>query len=469
MSDLALLPIPFWASFLVLLGVSRFAWLNREKGWGYPALAVIGTVIAWYHGDVLYNGYAQYANSFPDPILDQAWWQIALFGVSFGAFVFIVPRLLNKKLQGSSSVVESLLNGSMSIAALQPALKNVATGLCILWFLIFLISVWGASGDVLGVLAPYYWEPTSGLTRGQVASSIFDSLYSVIESLRVICAALAGVCAVLLRPGMPRNMMFLLVVLTWPPFLLNRTRNVMLAIALPAILSLVFLRWRRRLPLQIGFLVFAFLAANFWFKFVIANRGQATIVAAVKDSTARADVDPDEIRHLGFNMFEELCWVDYLTENSMYKPVWGMLYFANFVNPIPRAIWPGKPTMGLDYAIARGQREMDDGGTTATISTGMIGSGITNFGPLIGPVAAAFLMSLWCAFLARLDLQGRDFGYLLVYILGLVLTFNFGRDITILVAYPALFGWGVLWCWRKISPYKPPRGVSKHPSRIPAS
>lgn len=30
-------------------------------------------------------------------------------------------------------------------------------------------------------------------------------------------------------------------------------------------------------------------------------------------------------------------------------------YFAELMNPIPRVLWPGKPLIGIDYAIARGQ------------------------------------------------------------------------------------------------------------------
>ncbi len=55
----------------------------------------------------------------------------------------------------------------------------------------------------------------------------------------------------------------------------------------------------------------------------------------------------------------------------------GARYFAELVNPIPRVLWPGKPLIGFDYAIARGQgwagAAKGQGGIGATISTGMIG------------------------------------------------------------------------------------------------
>jgi hypothetical protein len=77
----------------------------------------------------------------------------------------------------------------------------------------------------------------------------------------------------------------------------------------------------------------------------------------------------------------------------------------------------------------------------ASIASGMIGQGILNFGVFLGPMAAAFLMSLWVAVLARQDLLGQDPARMLLYAVGMILTFNMGRDITLLVLYPFVFGW----------------------------
>jgi hypothetical protein len=107
--------------------------------------------------------------------------------------------------------------------------------------------------------------------------------------------------------------------------------------------------------------------------------------------------------------------------------------------------------IGIDYAIARGQKfegvGAREGGVGATISTGMIGQGVVNFGPFFGVLAAAFLMGLWAALLARQDLKGDKTGRLLLYMLGLVLTFNLGRDITLITLYPFLFGYIMLSVW----------------------
>jgi len=125
------------------------------------------------------------------------------------------------------------------------------------------------------------------------------------------------------------------------------------------------------------------------------------------------------------------------------------------VNPIPRVLWPNKPEIGLDYARARGmdwtQADGAGGGVAATISTGMIGQGLANFGPIFGPPAAALLMALWVTLLTRQDLLSRSQpNRLLLYALGCVLTVNLGRDITLLVLYPFFFGLIFYHVWRRI-------------------
>jgi hypothetical protein len=150
-------------------------------------------------------------------------------------------------------------------------------------------------------------------------------------------------------------------------------------------------------------------------------------------------------------MFEELAWINRYIDLGTYQVNNGARYFAELVNPIPRVLWPGKPLIGIDYAIARGQAwagaKAGQAGVGATISTGMIGQGVVNFGPFFGVLAAAFLMGLWAALLARQDLKGDKTGRLLLYMLGLVLTFNLGRDITLITLYPFLFGYVMLTIW----------------------
>ena len=119
----------------------------------------------------------------------------------------------------------------------------------------------------------------------------------------------------------------------------------------------------------------------------------------------------------------------------------GQRYLAEIFAVVPRAVWPGKPLLGIDYAVARGFGGADnDIGVFATISSGMIGQGVLNFGILFGPMVAALLMALWASWLNRLRMQATV-PRLALFLVGLGLTFNLGRDITSLVLFPFIFGY----------------------------
>ena len=184
---------------------------------------------------------------------------------------------------------------------------------------------------------------------------------------------------------------------SWPSVFFDRTRHTMLAILLPGLAALVFVRLRRRPVVQISVLAAAFLAVNLWFGFVIANRSRQSIAGAfVRGGVQNAET----AKHEGLNMFEELCWINKFIKERTYSPNWGPRYFAEMVNIIPRPLWKGKPAIGLDYAVARGQGTIATiGSSGATISTGMIGGGVVNFGPWGGPPAAALLLAIWVAVL----------------------------------------------------------------------
>jgi hypothetical protein len=55
------------------------------------------------------------------------------------------------------------------------------------------------------------------------------------------------------------------------------------------------------------------------------------------------------------------------------------------------------------------------------------------------------------AILARQDLKGAKMGRMLLFFIGLVLTFNLGRDITLITLYPFLFGYLMLTIWGQVN------------------
>ena len=144
----------------------------------------------------------------------------------------------------------------------------------------------------------------------------------------------------------------------------------------------------------------------------------------------------------GLNMIQELCFVNTYLETGAGSPAYGARYLTELLNFIPRSIWPSKPLIGIDYAKWRGF-ESDDSelGVSTTISSGMIGGGVLNFGQILGPVAAGILMALWIGLLIRWWEQRKSLLRLVLFMLGVGLTFNLGRDITMLVLWPVIFAY----------------------------
>lgn len=446
MANLADFSLGFWFSLAILAGLAVRGWKHRNEGWGIPAMAVCGTVLVWYHGDVLYNDYARYAAQFSFDELDSAWWQVTWFAASFAALAPLVHRRFNPVVAGQRSTMVALLGRRDALARVQPLLAPTLGALAAVWLVLSLAALLRTGFDWQGLFAPWLGHKASPWGRGRIGGGL-DFLFSAVGNVNAFCLAGFGIVAALARSPRLQAAALALVALSWPSILLGRARNSMLAMCLPGLLSLVFLRLRRRPVVQLGVLVAAFLAINWWFGFVLGHRTGGSIAAAFAAGEAQ---DTTDVHHAGLNMYEELCWINKLLDDGTYEPNWGHRYYAEAVNWVPRTIWPGKPTIGLDYAVARGQGTGSNvEGVHATIATGMIGQGVTNFGPWGGPLAAALLMAAWVALLARFDLAGARFGRPALYFLGLVLTFNMGRDVTLLVGYPLVFGYMLVWLAEK--------------------
>jgi hypothetical protein len=308
-------------------------------------------------------------------------------------------------------------------------------------------AVYRVKGNIIGLFFPYFGVGVNPWSRNRIGGGI-DAILALTLNLHIFLAAAMGVVLALAVNRRVRGQAAIVCLLTFPLFLFDRTRNVMLAIVLPGVLTWVFIRLRSSYLTKAIVLVVAFAFVNVWFSFVLASRTKGSVASIFAKQALRGEFDELESsnKHLGLNMLEELAWINYFIDVGVYVPNRGERYFAELVNPIPRVLWPNKPMIGIDYAIARGQAGGADGaaGVYATISTGMIGQGVVNFGTFFGTLAAAALMALWVSVLARFDLTSSSPERLMLYACGIVLTFNMGRDITLLVIYPFLFGWALL-------------------------
>jgi hypothetical protein len=442
--DSASLPLPFYLCFPVVAFFAWQAWQARDDAWGIPMIVVLATAGAWYLGDPLYNDYGTYVGTIGADFLTDAWWEVLLFFVALGMLGPAVSARMNHGVGNGRSMFFAVMRShEMDTPAFQDQVAKMAFALFLAWSVLMTAALIRTDGDVIGLFFPYLGERADPWARDRIGGGV-DALYALAGYIQILLTSLFAVTLALSKRVFPMVLSGILYFLSAPYFIFGRTRNAMLSVLLPGLIAFLTLRIRGSTWLKIGIAIASFVAIEGWFKFVLDNRDKGTIAEAFKTGGSK-DEELKAKKHLGFNMFEELGYINYFIENGSYKVNWGERYFAEIVNPIPRVLWPGKPMIGIDYAIARGMGYGDQaaksGGVAASISTGMIGQGVVNFGRILGPIASALLMAFWVAVLARQDLMGSDIGHILLYAIGLVLTFNMGRDITLLVIYPFVFGW----------------------------
>ena len=468
--NFAILPLVFYISLIALIACSLYAWKYRKHGWGLPMLAVLGTVAAWYHGDGIYNNYENYQASIGNQALDNAWWQVLLFIVTFSLLVQPIHRAFNKRfLKRRSTLMLYIETSRVNDPSVQYQIDQLAKALLAAWLVLMTVALYRMGFNFGSVFTPYLegWK-AKPWSRARVGGG-FSALLSLAGYIQILLTAAFGVVAAISRNPKTKIMAITVCFLAFPYYIFDRTRNPMIATMLPGLLAWVFLSLKGRVWKKVVILLVAFLMADFWFQVVAeTNMGRGVTVGnalkEVEENKQReAEIielggEAEDFKHVGLNMFSELGYMNDFIEQGTYTPSWGGRYFAEVANVVPRALWKNKPLVGVDYAIARGFASKEGeavaggGGITASIATGMIGQGVVNFGRFLGPMAAALLMSIWVAILARQDLKGGNPARLLLCTVGLILTFNMGRDITLFVIYPFVFGYmlllGLEW-WQK--------------------
>lgn len=406
-------------------------------------LMVLATIAFWYVGDALYNDYSLYLMEFDPNSLLHAWWEVFGFICAFGYLAPKVHRAFNKKYLGRPSNLLSLMfYGGLKSDKFQDQLDIISQFLVVMWTALMVVGLFRTDFDFLGMFMPYLGEKADPWAHARLGGG-FDAIWAAVGYFQVAMAATFGVILALSYRRSTFIVALVIEVLTLPGYIFDRIRSLMLATLLPGFLAFVFLRMRSNIFVKAMILVVGFLVMESWLKFVIENRDGVSIAEAFHNGMDSQIDKTRNMKHLGLNMFEELGYINLYISDGSYRPNWGRRYLDELTNPIPRTLWPGKPMIGIDYAMARGQKIDNDSadatGVGATVSTGMIGQGVVNFGRILGPIAAALIMSCWVAILARQDVLAADPWRLFLYVIGLILTFNMGRDVTLLVIYPFCF------------------------------
>jgi len=410
---------------VVLTAESCVKLLNRDSVG--ITIGVYVTVFAWYFVDPVLNP-EQY-DPLPSSSLGQSYWQVILFLIGFRVFMPIAIRwILHRR---SPGVFDTHLPP-----------EQILRGVAAIWLFLFIIGIARMGGDVMGAVFPL--DGRAGPTmwgRGAVESSASGFLVAFGGYLFNAVAAFLGVLVFFQRSTAWKLLAGAMFAITLPYFFFAGARSHFLAAVLPFILTYLFYG-RHLLILKLAILAIAFLCLNEGFKFVVAFRGTGFRELLASQNPYEL-IDQDAVQG-GLNMTQELCFVNAYLESGDTSPAYGARYLNELLNFIPRMIWPSKPLIGIDYAKWRGfESEGEDGdtGVNTTISSGMIGGGVLNFGKIFGPIAAGILMALWTGLLIRWWEQRQSVLRLVLFMLGAGLTFNLGRDITLLVLWPVVFAY----------------------------
>jgi hypothetical protein len=413
------------AAALLILTVESCVKLLKRDSFGVTVVVYI-TVFAWYFVDPFLN--PEEYDYLPPFLLGQSYGQVLLFLIGFRVVMPVAARW----------ILSRRSTGVFAMQRLTPEQILMAAGT--IWLLLFAIGIARMGGDVIGAVFPI--DSRAGVTmwgRGAVESSATGFLIASAGYVFNAVAAFLGVLIFFQRSPFWRVLAGAMFAITLPYFFLEGARSHFLAVLLPFILTYLFYG-RHPLVVRFAILAVAFVCLDQGFRFVTAFRatGFRELLAA-KNPYELVDED---LRQSGLNMIQELCFVNAYMDSGDFSPAYGARYLNELLNFVPRAIWPSKPLIGIDYAKWRGFESAEgDLGVSTTISTGMIGGGVLNFGKVFGPVAAGILMALWTGLLIRWWEQRKSLLRLVLFMVGAGLTFNLGRDITLLVLWPVIFAY----------------------------
>ena len=410
------------ALVLVVLTAESCIRLLKRDSFGIT-VGVYVTVFAWYFVDPMINPEAY--NYLPPSSLSQGYGQVLLFLI---AFRVVVPAAARWILSRRST-------GVFAMQRVAPEQILIAVGT--LWLLLFALGIYRMGGDVIGAVFPV--DSRSGMTMFLVGGSSTDFLINSASYLFSAVTAFLGMLVFFQRTTFWRILAGAMFAITLPYYFLSGTRSAFLVVTLPFIVTYLFYG-RHLLILKLAILAVAFFCLKEGFKFVQVFRISGfREVLAVKNPYELMDED---VQTVGLNMIGELCFVNAYLDSGETSPAYGGRYLNELLNFIPRSIWPSKPLLGIDYAIWRGfESNTNDLGVNTTVATGMIGGGVLNFGKILGPVAAGILMAIWAGLLIRWWEQRKSLLRLALFMLGAGLTFNLGRDITLLVLWPVVFAY----------------------------
>jgi hypothetical protein len=426
-------PPLFFVTAGLLLGLVVEA-VVTSKPWGKTSLAIYAVVALWYFGDFLQNN-REFYSQFPTSRIDWAFAQICVFLVAFRSFVaWLHPRL-------SDAVAESSLDLTRPLGPEESRFFGV---LVIAWGFLTAVALYRVDGDVVSVFLPMlYEEPRMPWARSAVGTGL-DFLIAAAEYSHLAVGGLLGIVVVLGRRPLVRVVSLALFVSVLIPYLFQHARHRPLAVLVPGVLAFAIASRASWIIKGFVTLLLSVLTMS-WFVFMTDARSGQSEWAEARIGAIADRPDSDDPLVIGLDMMQELCHIGSLRDAGYYNPGFLGEYYQELCAFIPRSMWPNKPMIGIDYAIARGFYDPTATNlVSATISRGLIGQGVANCGSYLGPAVEALLTACWIGFLGRLWRRRGHPEAICLFLLGLGLTVNMGRGISFLAVFPFVFAYAGL-------------------------
>jgi oligosaccharide repeat unit polymerase len=168
-----------------------------------------------------------------------------------------------------------------------------------------------------------------------------------------------------------------------------------------------------------------------------------SLMAAIVTSRNSGSLDwqrEDKMRYVGNEMFQELLYIRSMVPEKVPYQM-GATYLVQLCAPIPRFLWPGKPSLEVGIMIVelRGEVDKRTGEATYTRSPGILGEMYLNFG-----VPGLFLLTILGGWLVRgwdriLLSHASSLPTMIFYIAGLAAIYFLGRSFTVQTFYPLVF------------------------------
>jgi hypothetical protein len=422
-------PAVYLIALIVLLALlAESGFRLKELRWGISGIVYL-TIGLWYFVDPVYRpeGYVAYA----DTQKSMVYVQVLLFLMGFRLLVeLFAPRT-------RSTVLRAFDPRELD--------RTSFVGILVLfWAVLFAIGMYRADFRFFDALFPVgaRWSGAQMWSRSRLGGST-DFFVSLGYYSYQMCCAAFGLIAVGTKRTSVLLLMLFLMCLTWPMFALSGSRSTLLTVAIPSLLAVLIIKkwnWVQR----IVFLSACFFTLNsiMLISIVYREKGISSFFAEESYSEALEDA-----KHAGLNMPEELIYINDYQQQGLLQPEIGYEYFAQAVNFVPRFLWPSKPFPGEKFAGLRVGYYR--GVVAATISNGLIGQGVQNFGPWVGPLAPAMLLALLIRWMCRFPLAGAPFLRVSLVIFLMALIPNLGRDITLMNLWPAVFGIVGVFFWER--------------------